>query len=84
MVYINEYRVFCMAPIVGSHFNRSLILTIFNTLALFIDSKIFGYYSVAFVFGSLLMRIVTACVSGIIYTLILPPIIKKLKKHYGL
>lgn len=61
-----------------------LILTIFNTLALFIDSKIFGYYSAPFVFGSLLMRIITAVVSGSIYTLILPPIIKKLEKHYGL
>ncbi len=61
-----------------------LILTIFNTLALFVDSKIFGYYSLPFVFGSLLMRIATAIVSGIIYTLVLPPIIKKLEKHYGL
>ncbi len=57
-----------------------LILTIFNTLALFVDSKIFGYYSAAFVFGSLFMRLATAIVSGIIYTLILPPIVKKLEK----
>ena len=46
-----------------------------NTLALYVDSKMFGYYSYAMVFGALLTRLVLSVVtSGVLGYLTLPVI----------
>ena len=46
-----------------------------NTLALYVDSKMFGYYSYAMVFGALLTRLVLSVVtSGVLGYLALPVI----------
>lgn len=37
-----------------------------NTLALYVDSKMFGYYTYAMVFGALLMRIFLSCITSVI------------------
>ena len=37
-----------------------------NTLALYVDSKMLGYYTYAMVFGALLVRIVLSCVTSVI------------------
>ena len=58
-----------------------LILTMLNTLSLYIDSKIMGYYTFQYVFGTFIIRIVSALVSGIVYAILLPPLIKYIKNE---
>lgn len=50
-----------------------------NTVALYIDSKLYGYYSAAFVFGTLGVRLLLATVKGVAYSAILPALVKALK-----
>lgn len=59
----------------------ALVLTLLNTLALYVDSIIFNYYSAAFVFGAILPRILTGIVSAVIFSVILPPLLKLIRRH---
>jgi ECF transporter S component (folate family) len=58
----------------------NLIITILNTLALYIDSIVFAYYNFAIVFGSLFIKIIYGIIIAIIYAFIVPYIVKLLKK----
>ena len=58
----------------------SLLVTILNVLALYIDSKIYGYYSFALVFGNLLFKIIAGIMLAIVYSGVLPKLINFLKK----
>ena len=58
----------------------NILLTILNTIVIYIDSKIFGYYSEALVFGSFFMKIISGVITAIIYTFIMNPIVEKIKK----
>lgn len=62
----------------------ALALTVLNTLALYVDSRIFNYYSAAFVFGALLPRIFTGIVTAVFFSLILPPLLKLIRRHIRL
>jgi len=57
-----------------------LLTTVLNTGVIAADALIFGYYTKAYVFGSLVVRIVTCVVKGIIYGALLPELIKLLRK----
>ena len=57
-----------------------LILTLLNTVALFVDSVIFGYYSFLLIFGSLIARLMLSVLTSIVYCCILPPVLKVIKK----
>ena len=61
-----------------------LIITTLNTGSLYIDSKIYGYYSAAFVFGTLIIRyIICVCkasAEGALIPLLLKPIKAYLEK----
>lgn len=56
----------------------NFLLTILNTLVLFLDSKINGYYTFATVFGSFIIRMITCIVTSIIYFLIIPILYKNI------
>lgn len=58
----------------------ALLVTGLNTLALYVDAKIFGYYSKALVFGSLAVRIVVGVATAAAFSAILPAILKPLRK----
>ena len=61
----------------------NIILTFLNTIAFYIDSKIFGYYNFILVFGKLIFKIFVDIILAIIYTALFPyciSIIKKIKK----
>ena len=62
----------------------ALVLTALNTLALYADSRIFNYYSAAFVFGALLPRVLTGILTAVIFSLILPPMLKLIRRHIRL
>ena len=55
-------------------------VTALNTLALYVDSKLFGYYSSKLVFGTLRLKFLTGLILSILYALILPKLITQLKK----
>ena len=57
-----------------------ILLTFLNTLVIFIDSMIFGYYSFVYVFGSLIIRLMSSILVGIIYAIVLPFIVDAIKK----
>ena len=55
-------------------------VTILNTLALYVDSKMYGYYSDKLVFGALLLKFAAGFILSVLYALILPKLIEQLKK----
>ena len=59
----------------------ALLVTALNTLALYIDSKMFGYYSSTLVFGSLLVKVITGIFLALIYASVLPKLIAFLRKQ---
>lgn len=59
----------------------ALVVTAMNTAAMYIDSKLYGYYSWVYVFGSLTLRYVTAAVTSVVYLLIIPPLLKHLRLY---
>lgn len=58
----------------------SIIVTIINTLVMWLDSVIYNYYSYAYIWGALAMRFATGIVTAIVYTIITPLIIIPVKK----
>ena len=63
--------------------SSALIVTALNTAAMYIDSKIYGYYSAAYVFGGILPRIIAGIIIAFVFGAILPQIIKPLKRVVG-
>lgn len=61
----------------------SLVVTLLNTVAIYIDAKVYGYYSFAYVFGSIIIKILTGVILAIIYSAIIPTLVKFLKKKLG-
>lgn len=57
----------------------SIIVTLFNTLAIAVDSIVYHYYSEAYVFGMFVYRLLLGILTGAIYALIVLPIIKVVK-----
>ncbi len=58
----------------------ALLVTSLNTLALFIDAKVYGYYSDVLVFGSIPLKIVSGVILAVIYATVLPKTIELIKK----
>lgn len=61
----------------------ALLVTTLNLLALYVDSKMFGYYSKTLVFGNIIFKIITGIVLSIIYSSVLPKLLAFLKKQLG-
>lgn len=59
---------------------NELLITVLNTGVMYIDSKIYGYYSAAYIFGSSALRIVVCIVKAVAFALVLPVLIKAVKK----
>ena len=62
-----------------------LIIWALNSVSIYVDSKIYGYYYPTIVTGMLLIRAVTALIKGIVFGLISPRILKTLSRvtHNG-
>lgn len=61
----------------------SIVVTLLNTVGIYIDSHIYGYYNFATVFGALLVRILNGVLSSIVYLVIVPYVIKRLAPYTG-
>lgn len=57
----------------------AFLVTGLNLIALYFDSKIFGYYSFALVFGNVVIKIIAGMILAILYSFILPKLIALLK-----
>lgn len=60
--------------------SSSIFVTLLNTGVMWIDSIIYGYYSYAYIFGSLIYRIASGILSGIVYYFLTPLIVIPLSK----
>lgn len=67
-------QILCIETIVSA-----LAVTIINSVVMYIDSKIYAY-PVAILGIALVNRIIAAVITSIVFALILPPILKALKK----
>ena len=56
----------------------ALLVTALNTLAIYLDAKIFGYYTFAYVFGSIIFKIITGMLLSVLYSLIIPQLINRI------
>lgn len=62
----------------------ALVVTALNTLVMYIDSKIFGYYSYAYVFGAMLPRVISGILTALVFSTLLPTLVKTLRKAVSL
>ena len=58
----------------------ALLVTSLNLLALYIDSKLYGYYTYALVFGNVIFKVAVGIILAIIYSMALPKLLTFLKK----
>lgn len=57
-----------------------LVITVLNIIALYIDSKVFGYYNIATVFFTIPIKLVNSILISILYTFVIPVIVKTIKR----
>lgn len=57
----------------------ALLVTALNTFAMYLDSVIYGYFSVPYVFGALPFRIVAGIITAVAYTAVLPTVLKSVR-----
>ncbi|MCD8017360.1 MAG: ECF transporter S component [Oscillospiraceae bacterium] len=56
-----------------------LLITLLNTGMMYVDSKIYGYYSFAYIFGSFAMRLVLCLAKGAAFGAVLPRLVRALQ-----
>ncbi len=59
---------------------NELLITALNTVVLYIDSKIYGYYSPAFIFGSLGLRTALCVGKAVAYAYAIPPLLRAIRR----
>ena len=57
-----------------------LICSLINTFTLYVDSKMFGYYSYALVFGVLWLRLGASAISSVLMAVVAKPLTHALRK----
>ena len=57
-----------------------LICSLINTFTLYVDSKMFGYYSYALVFGVLWLRLGASAISSVLMSVAAKPLVHALRK----
>ena len=72
---LNLYQTILIASI------SAITVTSLNLLALYVDSKLYGYYSYALVFGNVLIKIVIGLILAVLYSCILPKLLAYLHRQ---
>ncbi|MBO5929422.1 MAG: folate family ECF transporter S component [Clostridia bacterium] len=67
-------------PLCANTVLSSLLVTACNTVVIYLDSVIYGYYSPAVVFGALSIRIVVSTVTTVVFAVLLVPLLKSIRK----
>lgn len=75
-------KVWKKVPVVflGVNVVAGVLHSVLNTIALYVDSKMFGYYSEALVFGALFVRIAASVITAIIMVYATKSVVHALKK----
>ena len=58
----------------------AVVHSLLNTLALYVDSKMFGYYTEALVFGALFVRVLASVITATIMAIATKVVVQALKK----
>ena len=61
----------------------TLLVLALNTIAIYADSKLYGYYYPTIITGVIGVRVVIALVKGVVLGFIVPPVLKALSKITG-
>ena len=61
-----------------------ILTTALNTLALYVDSLIYNYYSYALVFGLLIPKFIISVILAVLFALVTPILVKKIRKNVKL
>lgn len=69
----HEYRL-SRAQLIGALCVTALLVTALNTLVMYLDSVIYGYYSYAYVFGGLVTRAIAGVLTAVVMAFVLPPV----------
>ena len=59
----------------------ALCTTAVNTLVMYLDSVIMGYYSFAYVFGSAVIRIISGILTAVVVTTVAIPLVRLLRRQ---
>lgn len=73
-----------MGGLVAVTILAGVLTTTFNTLALYTDSIIYNYYSYELVFGLLIPKFVISVILAVVFALITPALVKKIRKNIKL
>ena len=68
------------AQLVGAITAAALVVTALNTVVMYLDSVIQGYYSYAYVFGGLTLRVILGIATAVIMSFVAPPVVKLLER----
>lgn len=68
------------AALMGAVTAAEGLITLLNTVTLYIDSKLFGYYFPGFIAGSLALRLAICVGKSVVFSLVLPRLIGAVKK----
>ncbi|MDD5913855.1 MAG: ECF transporter S component [Oscillospiraceae bacterium] len=66
--------------LVGAITAAALVVTALNTVVMYLDSVIQGYYSYAYVFGGLTLRVISGIATAVIMSFVAPPVVKLLER----
>ena len=58
-----------------------LMVTLLNTGVIYVDSKLYGYYTPALITGSLALRLVICVVKALAYSFALPPLLQAVRRR---
>jgi len=61
-------------------FAASIMIFLLNTLVLYIDSRVYGYYSAVYIFGSLPPRILICLGKAAVFSAVLPVLLRAAKR----
>ncbi len=74
---LKNYRL-SRVQLVGIILFSTIVMTVINTLGMFVDSKIYGYYSFKAVFAAVPLRLLSGLVRSVIYAAIIYPLVSRL------
>ena len=82
LLFIAFRRSMKTLPLIAEITISSIIVTAVNTLVIYLDSVIYGYYTPAIVWGGLFVRIITGVISSVVFALILPTVVRAIDKRF--
>lgn len=58
-----------------------LLITVLNTGVIYLDSVIYGYYSFAYVFGTVVIRFAVCIVKAVVFALVIPRLADAIRRN---